>query len=61
MNKNLKIKEVLKERGITLSELAEKMGITKGTLSQALNGNPTINYIERISKILGCKISYLIK
>ena len=37
----LRIKEVIKERGTTVQDLAERMGITRVGLSQHINGNPT--------------------
>ena len=38
----MRIKEVCKEKGITVSQLAEKMGIKQESLSRAINGNPTL-------------------
>ena len=61
MNEYLRIKEVAKEQKITITEIAERMGVTKGTLSAAINGNPTINYIAKIAVALGCQTRDLIK
>lgn len=51
----LRIKQILKEKGITAKELASKLGITESGLSQAIsgNGNPTIKRLEEIAKALG--------
>ena len=35
----MRIKDVCKEKGITVSLLAEKMGIKQESLSRAINGN----------------------
>ena len=45
----LKAKEVIKEKGMTIDKVASKMGITKGTLSAAINGNPTVSYLTRVA------------
>ena len=35
-----------------MSQLAEKMGIKKESLSRAINGNPTLETLERIANAL---------
>lgn len=47
-----RIKELLKEKGLTQKDLAERMGITPSTLSQMLKGNMTISTINRIVSAL---------
>ncbi|WP_301704091.1 helix-turn-helix domain-containing protein [uncultured Parabacteroides sp.] len=49
----LRIKEVCKEKGTTLTELAEKMGIAQGNLSKMLNGNPTLETLDKVAEVLG--------
>lgn len=58
LNQNLmimdyRIKEILKEKGISQKDLAEKLGISPPSLSQSLNGNATINLLEKIADALG--------
>ncbi|KXT43051.1 helix-turn-helix domain-containing protein, partial [Bacteroides intestinalis] len=48
-----------KEKGITVSQLAEKMGIKQESLSRAINGNPTLETLEKIANALGVDISEL--
>ena len=48
---NLRFKEVFKEEGLTVQEVADKLGITRVGLSQHINGNPSAEVIERISKV----------
>lgn len=50
------IKGVIKERGFTLVQVAEKMEITKGGLSQIVNGSPTVKTLRTIADIVGCKV-----
>lgn len=49
---NLRIKEICKEKGIMLKDLAERIGITEVGLSKSLNGNPTIGRLQDIAKAL---------
>ena len=55
----LRIKEVIKERGMTITELADKMGINRVNLSNMINGNPTVETLNKISNAIGCDISEL--
>lgn len=57
----LKAKEVIKKKGMTIEEVASKMGITKGTLSAALNGNPTVSYLTRVANAIDCDIRDLFR
>ena len=55
----MRIKEVCKEKGITVSQLAEKMGIKQESLSRAINGNTTLETLERIANALEVDITEL--
>ena len=55
----LNIKKVIKDRGLTVQEVADKMNITRVGLSQHINGNPSVEVLERIAKAIGCDISEL--
>jgi transcriptional regulator with XRE-family HTH domain len=48
----LRIKEILKIKGMTMIQLAEILGINRVNLSTSINGNPTIATLEKIAKIL---------
>lgn len=56
-----RIKELLKERGMTMSDLASIIGTTQTSISRMLseNGNPTYDTLIRISEALGVGISDL--
>ena len=47
-----RIKEVLKEQGITINELADKIGISRVTLSTQINGTANIVSYEKIATAL---------
>jgi transcriptional regulator with XRE-family HTH domain len=55
----LRIKELCKEKHITMAELAGKIGINPVTLTQSLNGNPTLNRLQEVADSLGVDISEL--
>lgn len=55
----LRIKEVAKQKGLTLTEVAQRMGISKVSLSNSINGNPTIETLSKIAEILGVHITDL--
>ena len=55
----LNIKRVLKERGLTATQIAERMGVTNVALSQHMNGNPSVQTLERIAQAIGCDVAEL--
>lgn len=61
MNDNIshKVKELCRERGITIKELAEKMKIAPESLSRAINGNPQLSTIRKIAETLGVSVTDL--
>lgn len=52
----LRIKEICKEKSITISELADKMGVGRESMSRTINGNPTIETLEKIATALEVEI-----
>lgn len=55
----LNIKKAIKSRGIEVREIANRMGITPTGLSQHINGNPSVEVLNRIADAIGCDISDL--
>jgi transcriptional regulator with XRE-family HTH domain len=53
----MRIKEVIKEKGLTIAEVAEKMGSKQPTLSQQINGNPTIETLQKIADVIGVNVT----
>ncbi|MEG2150545.1 MAG: helix-turn-helix transcriptional regulator, partial [Bacteroidaceae bacterium] len=49
MIEQLRIKEAIKEHGTSINEVAEKMGISRFTLSTHINGNPSTEILLRIA------------
>ena len=42
----LRVKELLKERGMMMKDFAEQIGISRETLTRALQGNPQYSTLE---------------
>ncbi|MFS0750787.1 helix-turn-helix domain-containing protein [Oceanobacillus sp. 1P07AA] len=58
-----KIKKLRQERRMSISELAERAGVAKSYLSSIernLQSNPSIQFIEKISNVLGVTVNEII-
>ena len=55
----LRVKELCKEKGLQMQELADKLGITRITLTRNIRGNPTISTLENIAAALGVSVPEL--
>ncbi|MFD2044975.1 helix-turn-helix domain-containing protein [Ornithinibacillus salinisoli] len=58
-----KIKQLRQEKKMSISELAEKANVAKSYLSSIernLQSNPSIQFIEKISSVLGVSVNELI-
>ena len=51
-----KIKEICKEKGITLKELAKRLNITYQSLHTIMTGNPKIKTLHKVADALGVEI-----
>ncbi len=56
MHNNFRIAEILKHKGMTQADLAEKIGISRVGLSKAINGNTTITTLRKIAAALGVEV-----
>lgn len=59
MENEFRISEILKERGMTQTDLAEAIGISRVGLSKAINGNTTIGTLKKIATALNVPVSEL--
>lgn len=55
----LMIKEAMKRNGTSVNEVADKMGISRVTLSTHINGNPSTEILLRIADAIGCPVTEL--
>ncbi len=62
MDFSTRIKELCKERGILVKDLAEKLGITSIGLSKSINQPyPQLQTLEKIASALGVEVSDLFR
>lgn len=62
MNENeLRIREIMLEKGISVNEMSEKLGITRQSFYSIVNGNPTTSTLAKIAEILGVTVKELFK
>ena len=61
-NIKLNLKEILKEKGMTSKELAEKLGVTSVTISYIVTNKttPSLDMVSRIAQVLNVKMSTLL-
>ncbi len=63
------IQKIIKQRGFTIKSVADQMsntrenkvGISQGSLSTILNGNPSLDRLQEIARIIGVSLSELVK
>ena len=53
------VKTIARQKGMKMEEIAKQLGITKGGLSKALNGNPTLKTLRSVAEILGVPVTAL--
>ena len=57
----LQVKEVAKSKGMSITDLAGRLGIKQVSLSRIINGNPTIETLRKIAAVLDCDVRDLIE
>ena len=58
---DLRVTECCKEKGITLQDLADKLGVARSTLANTLTKkNPTLETLEKIAKALDVRVADLL-
>lgn len=55
----LKVKEVIKAKGLTMQQVADILGVTRDTLTRNINGNPTIETLSKIADAIGVEVTDL--
>lgn len=55
----LRVKELCKEKGLKMSDLADRMCINQANLMASIKGNPTLSRLKDIATALGVEISEL--
>ena len=57
----LRIKELAKQRGMTIGDIAKEIGISRVNLSNSINGNPTLGRLKEVATILQVEVAELFK
>lgn len=55
------IKEIIKSKGYSVTSLAERIGMTQVSLSRIINGNPTVETLEKIAHALDVDVRDLFR
>lgn len=55
----LRINEIIREKRLTVAEIAEKLGITRGTAQRQIHGNPSLETLQRYAEVLEVDITEL--
>lgn len=50
------IKSIIKEKGYTIQDVADKIGVNRVTLTLTLQGNPTYKKMKEIADAIGCNV-----
>jgi len=53
------IDEIIKEKGITKTDLAKRMGLSRESLYRIISGNPTLENIQKLAGAMGVSVSEL--
>lgn len=57
----MNIKSVIKAKGYTLEQVAAEWkngkGTSKGSISKMINNNPTVETLQAIADVIGCKVA----
>lgn len=57
----LKIAEICREKGLTMKDLAAKLGMDASNLNSSLKGNPTLSRLEDVARALGVEVPELFR
>lgn len=55
----LRVQNICKEKGLTMQEVAARLGITYQSLYDSIKGNPTLKRLQDIAGVLGVDITEL--
>lgn len=55
----MQISKIIREKGSTIQEVADRIGVAKGTLASMIgaSGNPTLGTLRRIADAIGCNVA----
>lgn len=57
--KKLSIVRVAHAHGVSIADIAQRLGVSNRTLSHRINSNPRVQTLYEIAEIIGCDITDL--
>ena len=51
------ISKVIRQHGFTIEQVADKLGLKRGSLANSIGGNPTVETLQKIADAIGCSRS----
>lgn len=60
IDRMLRVKEICKEKGVKLKDLAKALKVSQGTLSQNIGGRVSLKRLQEIASALGVQVSDLL-
>jgi transcriptional regulator with XRE-family HTH domain len=51
------ISKVIREHGFNIEQVAEQLGLKRGSLANMIGGNPTVETLQRIADVIGARRS----
>ena len=55
----MRVKAILKDKKLTLNDLAQKLGVSRQALYLQINNNPRISSLQRIADAIGVPVGQL--
>ena len=55
------VKQVAREKGLNLADIATQLHITANTLYRSLKGDPKLSTLQKVANILHCSVSEIIE
>lgn len=55
----MRVKAIIKDKQLTLNDLAQKLGVSRQALYLQINNNPRISTLQRIADALGVPVGQL--
>lgn len=55
----MRVKAILKDKQLTLNDLAQKLGVSRQALYLQINNNPRVSTLQRIADALGVPVAQL--
>lgn len=53
----MNIKQTIKDKGYTIQDVADKIGVNRVTLTNTISGNPTYKKMKQIADAIGCNVT----